>query len=114
MRQRELFTHVEQYLDGSARYIYKKLLDELGEDRLMQSDFERLISLVAEPIVTGQETLKYKVKVSEQAEAKGEAKALEKLQKETQPGAASGLPSPPPVLAPTPPASAPRTGKRTF
>ncbi len=47
-------THVEQYLDTNARFVYAKLLDALGDDILLQQDLQALLDLVATPLVAAQ------------------------------------------------------------
>ena len=52
-------THAEQNLDGTARFVYNKLLEVLGEDVLIQLDFQPLVDLFATAIVAGQHNKKH-------------------------------------------------------
>ncbi len=55
-------THVEQYLDACARFIYGKLVEALGEDILLQKDLQPLLNLVSLPIQIAQATKKSNAK----------------------------------------------------
>jgi hypothetical protein len=49
---------IEQFLDGSARFIYSKLSSDLGGDLLLQSDLQALVDLINSSILAGNQTRK--------------------------------------------------------
>src|SRR5579872_2128708 len=107
-------THVEQFLDSNARYVYAKLVTEIGGDRLLQKDLLALTDLVTAPIDAGQQTRKAKAKAAADA-AGSEQPPQDGTGAAGAAGPASGIqltvnPPPAPVVHPAPAAHPATTG----
>ncbi len=111
-------THVEQYLDATARWVYGKLVDAIGEDTLLQQDLDKLVRLVTAPIQASQDTKKNNARVQADTLAKAaEEQAAATTtgnsattpatgQGTTAPGAGQGTTQPAPVAQAVPPVAA--------